>query len=509
MPFFLFDNPSRLISEEIKLCVSDDDIRALDMLNAEQKFAFDQILHKVSSDEPGLFFIDGPGGTGKTFLYRVLLAAIRSRNQIALATASSGVAAGILPGGRTAHSRFKIPLQIDENSVCGVTKQSCLAELFKQSKLIIWDEAPMMHRRAIELVDQMLRDVNNSSLPFGGKVVVLGGDFRQVLPVVPKGSEKDVINASLVHSHLWKYFTKIKLVQNMRARLDSTFSDFLLRVGDGQEPCDSSQRIILQNNMVLPFLDDVTSLPQLIDVVFPAVSLHPDRLRSIINRVILTPKNECVDQINKLLMDRFPGDVVKYYSFDEPIDHAGQNFTEDFFNTLVPNGIPPHELILKKNCPVMLLRNINSSEGLCNGTRLICKHFETNVIHAEVVGGDYSGKIVFLPRIPFIPLDTNSCPFAFKRRQFPIRPCFAMTINKAQGQTLDYVGLYLPEHVFSHGQLYVALSRARTSNSIKVLIKPNDSDILSLSRTKNVVYHEVLSLANSESDSMITSSSNI
>ena len=153
--------------------------------------------------------------------------------------------------------------------------------------------------------------------------------------------------------------------------------------------------------------------------------------------------------------------------------------------------------MLKLNCPVMLLRNINPAEGLCNGTRLICRHFERNVIDAEVAVGEYSGKRVFLPRIHFIPLDGDKNPFPFKRTQFPVRPCFSMTINKAQGQTLDYIGLYLPEPVFSHGQLYVALSRVRQRDAIKILLDTSSTDFDGLSRTKNVVFKEILCLANS------------
>ena len=171
---------------------------------------------------------------------------------------------------------------------------------------------------------------------------------------------------------------------------------------------------------------------------------------------------------------------------------------EDFLNTLLPNGTPPHELILKPNCPVILLRNLNASEGLCNGTRLICRRFQPNIIDAEIINGYHSGKRVFLPRIPFIPIENKKYPFPFKRTQFPIRLSFAMTINKAQGQTLDFVGIYLPEPVFTHGQLYVALSRVKTIECVKILIKPTISKNVenTCTHTKNVVYEEILSLTN-------------
>lgn len=194
----------------------------------------------------------------------------------------------------------------------------------------------------------------------------------------------------------------------------------------------------------------------------------------------------------------------RYFSYDEAIDKDSSHFQPEFLNMLVPNGIPPHELILKKNCPIILLRNLNPAEGLCNGTRLICRQFEKNVIDAEIAIGEHAGKRVFLPRIPFITTEDGKNPFSFKRTQFPVRPCFAMTINKAQGQTLDFVGLYLPEAVFSHGQLYVALSRARSSDCIKILIKKDVANSSSSNRsTKNVVYKEILQLVNANLSNLL------
>ena len=106
---------------------------------------------------------------------------------------------------------------------------------------------------------------------------------------------------------------------------------------------------------------------------------------------------------------------------------------------------------------------------MCNGTRLVVRGFERNAIDAEIVMGQHAGCRIFLPRIPLCPSDDEMFPFKFKRKQFPIRLSFAMTINKAQGHTIPIVGVYLPEPVFSHGQLYVALSRATTKCNIKIL----------------------------------------
>ncbi|XP_022856895.1 uncharacterized protein LOC111377965 [Olea europaea var. sylvestris] len=133
-----------------------------------------------------IFFINGPGGTRKTFLYKALLAAVRSRQLIALATASSGVAASLLPAGRTGDSLFKISLQARSDMRCSVSKQSSFGQLLQMTKLIVWDEALMINRCAFETLDKMLKDITECELPFDGKVVVFGGDFRQVLPVVQR-----------------------------------------------------------------------------------------------------------------------------------------------------------------------------------------------------------------------------------------------------------------------------------------------------------------------------------
>lgn len=212
----------------------------------------------------------------------------------------------------------------------------------------------------------------------------------------------------------------------------------------------------------------------------------------IISRAILSTKNENVDEINDQLIDRFIGEQRVYYSFDEAEDDKNNFYPMEFLNSLNVSGLPPHYLRLKIGCPIILLRNIDPSNGLCNGTRLICKGFQMNVIDAEIAVGHHAGKRVFLPRIPLCPSADDMFPFKLKRKQFPIRLSFAMTINKAQGQTIPNVGVYLPESVFSHGQLYVALSRGISRENTKVLVKPVKEFTNEGVYTSNVVYREVL-----------------
>ena len=481
---------------ETEIKVSEDDLISITKLNPGQKAAFDTIMQALYIKEKGCFFIDGPGGTGKTFLYRALLAEVRSKGFIALATASCGVAASILPGGRTAHSRFKIPIDMNSVNMCKISKQSALAKLIQAAKLIIWDEAPMAHKTGIEGVDALLKDLMGSSELFGSKVMIFGGDFRQVLPVVTKGSKEDFVQASLVTSYIWPQLHKLYLTDNMRAISDPEFTDYLLRIGNGLEPAIQELKVKIPLPLLIPYKSETESIFELIKTVYPDLSAFSKDDFSLVNRAILTTKNEFVDVLNNLLINIFPGEAQEYISRDKTLDISEQGLFEDFLNSLTPNGFPPHNLILKPNCPIILLRNIDPPEGLCNGTRLICKSLTNNIIDAVISAGEFKGKQVFLHRISFRIENNPDCPMSFERVQFPVRLCFAMTINKAQGQTLDFVGIYLREPVFSHGQLYVALSRAKSSNCVKILIQPSPFDPTVDYATNNIVYKHILQLAN-------------
>ncbi|OWZ12200.1 LOW QUALITY PROTEIN: Helitron helicase [Phytophthora megakarya] len=214
-------------------------------LNPNQQDIFDQVISAVESPEVGqtLFFVGGPGGTGKSFLIEQLLAKVRLEGGVAIAVASSGIAT-LLTGGRTAHSMFRIPLKPNEHSTCGISKQTQKANLIRQARLIIWNEAPMMHRSCFEAVDRTFRDImDNDREPFGGKAIAFSGDHRQILPVLKDATRAETLKACFKASPLWRHLKQVRLFENMGVRTApdpddaaelAEFSAFLLQIGEGR-----------------------------------------------------------------------------------------------------------------------------------------------------------------------------------------------------------------------------------------------------------------------------------
>nr|XP_043615700.1 ATP-dependent DNA helicase PIF1-like [Erigeron canadensis] len=370
----------REVLEESSLGVEIKHLCARESLNADQKAAYDEIISRVDNNLPGVFFIDGPGGTGKTFLYNALLVEVRSHGLIALASATSGAVANNMPGGRTTHSRFKIPLNLNNNSMCNIKQQSGTAKLLRDAKIIIWDEASMVKRQAIEALDRTMQDLMGVRQPFGGKIMILGGDFRQVLPVVRHGTRAQIVDSSLRMSPLWFSIIKMSLTVNMRAMTDPWFSEFLLRVGDGDEEAISESFIRIPDDMTIPYTHEEVSRDALIDAIFPSLQTNMHSSDYISSRAILPTKNDSVDQINDQMIGKFVGEEKVYYSFDEAEDDKNNFYPIEFLNSLSVCGLPPHRLRLKIGCPIILLRNIDPSNGLCNDTRLVCRAFQHNVM---------------------------------------------------------------------------------------------------------------------------------
>ena len=455
------------------------------LLTADQRSAYQTILQQVEGNNGSILFLDAPGGTGKTFVINLLLAKIRLQKKIALAVASSGIAATLLEGGRTAHSALKLPLNLAHGDapVCDISKGTGHAKVLQQCFIIVWDECTMAHKRALEALHLTMQDLRNNKSLMGGVTVLLAGDFRQTLPVIPRSTGADELNACLKASYLWRSVRTLKLTTNMRVRLSGdqlvgVFSNQLLALGNGQATVDAQTGLI---KFPANFCTLVNSAEELIVKVFPNIQQSFARHDWICERAILAPKNESVAKINLQIQRMLPGNGKSYHSIDTVTDpNEAVNYPIEFLNSLEPSGCPPHILHLKIGTPIILLRNLDSPK-LCNGTRLIIKALLSNLIEATILTGCGKGENVFIPRIPIIP---NDLPFSFRRLQFPIRLAFAMTINKAQGQSLKVAGINLEQPCFSHGQLYVACSRVGSPRNLFILTHDGT--------TKNIVYQKAL-----------------
>ncbi|XP_074374312.1 uncharacterized protein LOC141714709 [Apium graveolens] len=245
---------NNLIVEETSHNIAEMDKEFLDLYsrcNDEQLEIYNAFMHSVENRERGgMLFIYGSGGCGKTFLWRKIISKLRSRCDTVLPVASSVIAATLMPGGRMTHSRFKIPIVLDEHSMCSISHTSDIVELIKQTKLIIWDKAPMQHRYYFECVDQSLRDIMKAvdpgcfHMPFGGDYSCpwYGGDFHHILPVITRASRGEIISLCITRSKLWKIAEVFKMRHNMRLSGGNSlgevqdlrdFAEWVLDIGDG------------------------------------------------------------------------------------------------------------------------------------------------------------------------------------------------------------------------------------------------------------------------------------
>jgi len=450
---------------------------AIESLNDGQRATYNGVINAYVTHHAKVIFIDGPSGTGKTYIENLILNVVHTCGDIALAITSSGIAALLLSEGRMAHSYLKISIALDYKSFCCICKQDDLRALICQTKLILWDEAPMTNKLAFEVMDRTLHDLTDRNEPFGDIVFVMSRDFRQVLPIIPRGSHANIVSASIKNSYLWESVEVFRLSKNMRASDvvavnpdlgNRTFVDWLLCLGNNElETIDEDYIKCLDMMVLLP-----TDTRAMAMAIYPRLHEGQATNEYLHERAILAPRNKEVLLINAIVLSYLPNAQVNFLSVNFIEDTKMANtYPSKFLNPLEVSGMPSHKLPLKIGTPVILFRNLDPSTRLCNGTCLIVRRFTMRIVEAEIITGKGADNVAFIPRIKFIS-DNKDLPFTFARKQFPLRLAYAMTINKSQGHTFSHVGLHFVDDVFSHGQLYIAFSRAKAPGNVKVQL-PN------------------------------------
>ena len=261
-------------------------------MNENQEKIFDIVKEKIDKQEQLLLMIDAPAGTGKTFVMSAIADYVRSQKGICLISAFSGVAAQLLEGGTTIHSRFKIPIDADPAKNCNFSRGTITAKLFRDCNIILMDEVAMMSRIDLERINRSLQDVLNNKKLFGGKSIVMGGDFRQILPV--EKTDVESIDKCLKNSILWPKFEKEPLKINERVRrnpkeADEAYAKWLLRLGLGltQNFCIPQISKEKENFVQIPaeMMSKANTIEEFVDELFPNIDIDEGKT------IILTPIN--------------------------------------------------------------------------------------------------------------------------------------------------------------------------------------------------------------------------
>jgi len=548
-------------------------------LNPEQSSIFEALKTAAEAARGGWYHIDAPAGCGKSYVCETFLKYLASKGEIGLACATTGIAALQFEHGRTAHNLFKLPLNHDPDIILGPKAMSQLTksamdgkktpriELLRAARCIIWDEVGMIHKVMFEAVDELLRVIMANNEPFGGKLFITLGDWRQICPVdnsrVKRFSDElnrnfstSAFQSSILSTKLWQQVTVANLYRSERFKDDPVFGAKVMRVGNGGEQEIEVSSLGLQTS---------TSFEHCIAWLFESGPSSPYDPDAYSKRAFVTPYNSEVDTTNEWCCRRMEGhlktkltSVKSRDSFtndaktevipnsenaDVALDEqvrittanmnaieiamAESNVAHDInngfnweseheapndFETIVQNtnlsadtftteflrrqdfpGIPPHCLLLCPGMVVVLLRNLDHTKKLLNGTRLVIVKVGKNIVLARHAG-EPNGAIHFIPRIKF-DIIIGGMDSRITRFQYPLRAAYAITIHKSQACTLDRVVLDLRQGVFDHGQLYVALSRVRMGCDLIILLNEGQTHI------NNIVFSILLEIGRSKIES--------
>lgn len=371
-------------------------------------------------------FLTGSAGTGKTFLLNKFIEYLRRKKTKVGITASTGIAATHLEG-RTIHSWSGIGVKsnLTDKEIEKLLKVDELREKIKKTKVLIIDEISMLDAARVDLVDEICKVARKSFLPFGGIRIIMCGDFFQLPPVDPKNK-----NPILAYdSKAWRNSNiKICYLDKQYRQNDSEFINILNSIRNNK-----ADRIVLN---------------KLKKRLYKAIGLD------FIDPTKLYTHNVDVDAINDYELSKISGDEFNY----EMMSYG----SAELVKSLKKNCLAPEVLSLKIGAVVIFVKN-NFNQGYVNGTLGKVIGFDENDYPVvEIKSGD---EIIVTPTSWNIEEDEE---IIASIRQIPLRLAWAITVHKSQGMSLDAAEIDLSKS-FEYGMGYVALSRVRTLNGIKLM----------------------------------------
>lgn len=436
--------------------------KLLPMFTAEQHDALRQVVAAYESGSSNVFVLLASAGCGKTVFANGLAAYFRTQRRQVVCVAASALAAMLLSGGSTAHSAFHLPIPCNDSTTCNLTA-SQRAHL-KIVDIIVYDECSMVQEDVANTLDRTLRDIMQVQKPFGGKVIVWMGDFKQLLPVVRYGKGQ---NHTIQRCSWWRTACRLTFTHNWRAHDNPEYTAFLEDVGCG--------RI---DNVTVPDACRVRNYDELI------AKVYGDEWDS--SSMILALTLETCDEINRMCFAKLPCDLTESPAADVLVDCIDRDaYPPDYIASLSMKGAPPWLLQLKEGAKYMCIRNLDAPRGIINGTLLRLLRIGRRYLQMRVLTGKSAGSVELFMKGKFtITPEASGLPFTVLRTQYPIIPAYCLSVHKAQGQSLLKLGVVFESDPFTHGQLYVALSRVGGWDRVFVQFQGED--------IKNIVLKHLL-----------------
>jgi tRNA A37 threonylcarbamoyladenosine biosynthesis protein TsaE len=471
-------------TERAKLALEFQQIRDAPTWNAEFESAF-AMLKTLDAQGGGFMAIEGAGGMGKTYLTNALVKHYRAEGRIARIAAPTALAATLYEGGMTLHDLFKLNVvkSADDEYVSFVQKHPQRKELLQHCALIMIDEAYNCHINNIAAMIDALQAICETDHPTAHKIICFIGDKHQIAPIVNDDpSERAAFEASILNLPNYAQIPKIKLKVAYRNKDDTELATFVETVAVGRvEPHHLTENgtpmIPLPAALVRPFTNENDALDFFMNTTAQRAQFG--------NKAIICADNNRVDVLNEQIQSLRVANTSTLcscdYLKDAKNDNLDLNSTPEYLHGLNPKDAPPHALKLGVGDIVFLMRNLNKKHRLTNNTRVEVIAVGTRYITVQTLGTNR--QVHLIPRINFTFKMNRSSPIIVNRLQFPLRLAYAITFNKAQGQTLDKVLLdartrkhrhHESHGAFTHGQLYVALSRVQTRASIAILVDPRN-----------------------------------